>query len=420
MRVHITVMTVGTHGDVRPFVALGRGLRSEGHAVRIATHDVHAGFVERHGLEFASLEGNPRALLESHLGQAWLRSGNNPVTFWRRLRTLVRENVEKGLADAVQACRGTDAVIHTFFGAAGYHVAQKMGIPHLMATLQPFARTRAFPCGGFPALPFGGAYNLLTYRIAEEAAWQMGRRWVNSFREDVLGMEPLPRWGALSRLYAESETVLCGFSEHVVPRPGDWPGNHEIAGFWFMDDSAWSPPDDFLDFTGAGPAPIVIGFGSLGGSIARRLYEVAVEALSLTRQRAVLLGGWADAGDLALPEKVYGIESAPHGWLFPRVAAVVHHGGAGTTAAAIRAGVASVVIPLFADQPFWGQRVHALGVGPPPLRARRLSARLLADAIKLAVSDGGMRCRAARLAEKVQAEDGISRAVQCALRTFGG
>ncbi len=150
----------------------------------------------------------------------------------------------------------------------------------------------------------------------------------------------------------------------------------------------------------------------MSGDIAQHLLQLSVEAVKMSGQRAILLGGWATALDLDLPDSIYTIDFAPHDWLFPKVAAVVHHGGAGTTAAGLRAGRPSVIIPFFGDQPYWGRRVHALGVGPEPIMQSALTANRLADAINQAVTDQTMRSRAAELGEHIRAEDGIARAVE--------
>jgi len=169
---HITVLAVGTRGDVQPFVAIGSRLQAEGHRVRIGTHTVHETFVESYGLEFATLGENPQDLMRTHTGQKWLGSGQNPIRFWRELYRLVDRTVAQGLADAQAACRGTDAIIYTFFGVAGMHVAEKLGVPRIFALLQPFTRTRAFAAPQIPPLLPSGAFNRLTYVVAEQMAWQ--------------------------------------------------------------------------------------------------------------------------------------------------------------------------------------------------------------------------------------------------------
>jgi UDP:flavonoid glycosyltransferase YjiC (YdhE family) len=205
---------------------------------------------------------------------------------------------------------------------------------------------------------------------------------------------------------------LYGFSPSVIPRPDDWPDWHHISGYWFLDrDPTWSPPEPLLRFLEGGPKPISIGFGSMIGRHTRKLVEVAIKALERCDQRAVLLGGWAHVGELELPDSVFKIDAVPHDWLFPRMAAVVHHGGSGTTAAGLRAGIPSVVVPFFGDQPYWGRRVHALGVGPKPIQLKALTAKNLAEAISWTVSDEGVREEAAALGTLIRSEDGVRSAV---------
>lgn len=410
---HITITAVGSRGDVQPFVALGLGLQAHGHRVRIATHCIHAPMITGNGMDFASIEGNPRELLEGHIGQAWLKSGSNPLKFWRQYRKLAEKTVEKGLSDSLEACRGTDAVIYTFMGAGGYHVAEMMGVPHLMAVLQPLTRTREAPCIAVPSLSLGRTYNWWTHLLTEQVAWQAGRSWVNRWRKESLGLDPIPLRGVFSRFYADAEPFIYGFSEHVVPRPRDWPATHEITGYWFLDgQNSWSPPPGLLDFLSSGPKPVYIGFGSMAGQVAEELMDISIKAVTLAKQRAILLGGWATTVDRDLPDTVFAMDAAPHDWLFPQMAAVVHHGGAGTVAAGLRAGRPTLVVPFFGDQPYWGKRVHDLGAGPKPLPRKRLSGRKLAEAIVQAVSDPEIKRRTALLADKIQVENGVKNAVE--------
>jgi len=410
---HITMIAAGSRGDVQPFVALGLGLRQAGYQVRIATHGVFVDFVGRYGFEFAAIEGNPRELMEQQAGQAWLESGKNPLAFMRGLQRLSKENIEKSLNDSVDACRGTEAIIYSLLGSAGFHVAEMLGVPSLFALLQPFSRTREFPSIAMPALPLGGGYNWLTHLISEQLLWHMVRVPFNRWRRETLGLKPVPLCGPFRWLYQKREPFIYGFSECVVPRPHDWPDWQYITGYWFLNGTDdWSPPAGLIDFLSSGPKPIYVGFGSMSGSTARELTDLAIEAVMLAKQRAVLLGGWAEAHERDLPDHIYAIESGPHDWLFPRMAAVVHHGGAGTTAAGLRAGVPSVIAAFFADQPYWGRRVHALGVGPKPILRKALTAQRLADAIRQAVTDTEIQGHAAALGEKIRGEDGVAAAVE--------
>jgi UDP:flavonoid glycosyltransferase YjiC (YdhE family) len=300
-------------------------------------------------------------------------------------------------------------------------MAEHLRVPHLMGLLQPFSRTREFPYCGAPTIPLGGLYNRATYILTEQISWMAGRKWTNRWRETSLGLPPLPLRTPFTELYRSGEPFIYGFSEHVIPRPGDWPPTHEITGYWYLDEAeSWTPPPDLLDFLASGTKPVYMGFGSMAGEVAEQMTDIAVEAVTRTRQRAILLGGWAANTERAFPDSVYVLDSAPHDWLFPQVAAVVHHGGAGTTAAGLRAGVPTVVVPFFADQPFWGRRVQSLGVGPEPLSPKRLSSLMLADAMTHVVSDSETRKRAVALGKRIRAEDGLGKAADRVLEFFRG
>jgi sterol 3beta-glucosyltransferase len=206
--------------------------------------------------------------------------------------------------------------------------------------------------------------------------------------------------------------TLNGYSAYVAPRPADWPPSQYITGFWFLDEETqWQPPDDVRAFIAAWPAPVYVGFGSATGSDAQRLTQMIVDALRQTGQRGIIAQGWAGLHASDLPGSIYQLTSAPHSWLFPRVAGVVHHGGAGTTAAGLRAGVPSFLIPHFADQPYWARRVNELGVGPMPVSRNKLTVQALAHGIEQMVNDNEMRARAAVLGQKIRAEDGVAKAV---------
>jgi sterol 3beta-glucosyltransferase len=243
---------------------------------------------------------------------------------------------------------------------------------------------------------------------------------INHWRVESLDLPPISWRGPFEHLYKREMPYLYGYSPSVVPRPADWPARHHISGYWFLDrDPDWEPPIPLVRFLENGPKPISIGFGSMIGRDAEKLLAVAVRAVQSAGQRAVLLGGWADAGGLKLPDTVFKIEAVPHDWLFPRVAAVVHHGGSGTTAAGLRAGVPSILVPFFGDQPYWGRRVHALGVGPHPIQRKSLTVPKLAESISNAVQDVDMRRNAAALGEKIRAEDGVQSAVNFVSETLG-
>jgi UDP:flavonoid glycosyltransferase YjiC (YdhE family) len=207
--------------------------------------------------------------------------------------------------------------------------------------------------------------------------------------------------------------MLYCYSPAIAPKPPDWSEQAHVTGYWFLDHpSAWQPPADLVRFLGSGPPPVYIGFGSMVSRKPEQTTRIALDALKQSRQRGVIATGWGALSQSDLPSEVFLIESVPHDWLFPKMAAVVHHGGAGTTGAGLRAGVPSIVVPFGGDQPFWAQRVKALGVGPDPIPRGRLTAARLAHAMRVAVTDEPMRKRAVELGETICAEDGIGNAVR--------
>lgn len=411
---HITILTVGTRGDVQPYVALGLGLQRAGHTVRLATHAIFRDFVSAHGLEFAPLKGNPQEIMSGAGGQAWMASGRNPVAFVRHGLRLLRPVLRRMLADSLTACQGTEAVIFSTFAFGGYHAAEKLGVPCFASALQPITRTRAFPnIQVAPRRRQSQTLNYLSHVLGEMAFWLVLRGPVNAWRRDALRLPPLPLRGPYPIMHRQRMPFLYGFSPHVVPKPFDWGDWIHVTGYWFLQDGgSWQPPDDLARFLDGGPPPVYIGFGSMAPRRAEALTAIALNALRRTGKRGILLKGWAGIGQGQLPENVYLLDAAPHEWLFPRMAALVHHGGAGTTAEGLRAGVPNIVAPFFADQPFWGRRVAELGVGPEPIPQPRLAADNLSDAIRRAVEDTSMRRRAAELGEVIRSEDGVARAVE--------
>ena len=406
---HLTLLTYGSRGDVQPLVALGGGLRQAGHRVRLAAPASFEGFVTGHGLEFAPLPGEPSDLIRRLIG----RGRRNPFRALRAAGEQMIRLAAEIMAAVHDACQGTDAIVHSFLlTVAGHQAARALDVPDLSAQIIPiFTPTSAFPAPMFPPLPLGGRYNRLTHGILNEAFRRFNQLADRELRRRFDGAAERVRWpfGAQA---GRPLPVLYGISPSVVPRPPDWGDNACLTGYWFLaPEAGWQPPADLLRFLEAGPPPVYIGFGSMIVRDAPRIVAVALEALRRSGERGVLPVGWGGLKKADLPEGVFAVDPLPHGWLFPRMAAVVHHGGAGTTAAGLRAGVPSILVPFMGDQFFWARRVAALGVGPPPIPRKELTADRLAYAIRLATTHRPMRGRAAALGERIRTEDGIGRAV---------
>jgi sterol 3beta-glucosyltransferase len=415
--VKVVILCLGSRGDVQPHIALAQGLTRAGHHVRLATHSIFRDLVATHGLEYAPLESNPQEILQGEAGQTWLAAGRNPLRSMHNFATLARPMVDRALSECWSACVGADAIIFTILAFAAYNIAEKLQIPCFASALQPLTRTRDFAAMSTRSPGFS-AYNRLTHLAAEQVMWQPFRQITNQWRRDFLQLPPLPFTGPFSRVLRQRLPHLYGYSPAVVPKPSDWPEHLHVTGYWFLDrPPEWQPPAHLLEFLEAGPPPVYVGFGSMIKDDPAATTDLVLKALALTGQRGVLLTGWGGLGGRQLPSTVFQLDSIPHDWLFPRVAAVVHHGGAGTTAAALRAGVPSVTIPFltppfFSDQVFWGDRVRELGAGTGPILQSHLTAERLAAAIHAATTTEGIRSRAAALGQQIRAEDGIRLAVE--------
>ncbi len=409
----IMIIAMGSRGDVQPYVALGKGLKAAGHSVRLATHENFELLVNSHGLEFYPMKGNVQAFLEDPENRKLLESGNFLAINARAAKASQRAAIDWAKGGLV-AGRGMDLLVA---GVGGLFLvvalAEKLKIPLLQAYIFPFTPTKAFPSVLFPPSisKLGGAVNRWSHHVFRQIMWQGSRTGDGLARQQVLDLPTAPFWGVYNSVHLQRYPLLYGLSPSVIAKPSDWQNTH-ITGYWFLDETPdWTPPFALLEFLQRGSPPVFIGFGSMVSRSPEETADLVLQAIALTGQRAILQSGWSGLSQRNLPDTVFMVDSIPHSWLFPRVAAVVHHGGAGTTAAGLRAGIPTIVIPFFGDQPFWGQRVAELGVGTDPIPRKQLTAERLAEAIHKAVSDRAMHQRAVDLGAKIQAEDGVANAV---------
>lgn len=413
MSFKITMLTVGSLGDVQPYVALGAGLKDAGYNVRLATHEKFQDLIRSNGLSFFPVAGDPKATLEAEVGQRWLGSGKNPLTFMKTMMDAAHPVMWQLMTDYWNACQDTDLVLfHTLAALSAVSICEKLNIPGCPAYLHHVHPTRSYPSAATAPLPIlGGVYNKLTYSLTGAIFWRLMRPVANRWREEVLNLPPWPKKSPFNEWLKEKKTSLYGFSPHVIPKAPEWGDEVHITGYWFLErPTDWHPPDDLLDFLESGSPPVFIGFGSMVDHNPEEVTEMVLKALSLSGQRGVLLSGWGGLGYADLPGTIFKIDSVPFDWLFPKMSVVVHHGGAGTTAAGLRAGVPSVIVPFFADQPFWAWRVQELGVGPKAVSRKKLSAERLAAAIKEAFGNKEMRRRAATLGQAIRSENGVEQA----------
>lgn len=407
----IAILCVGSRGDVQPYVALADELSSRGHSVTVATHSTFHDLVTARGLDFAALPGDPREQVRREETQDLMASGRGLVRFVRRFAALAEPWLEELFDVLSPICARADLVVYSPLAFPGWHIAQAKGVPSVLAPLQPFTVTREFPTVSLGGLDFGGLGNRMTHRIVQQVAWLTVRRTVDRIRLEELGMPPLGWSGPFPVLERTAEAHIYGFSRHVVPRPADWGRQHHITGYWFLNGGEPILPEELAQFIDADEPPVYVGFGSLAAADADRLTGVVFEAARRAGTRLVISAGWGGMTESPSDDRVIFIGETPHEILFPSMRAVVHHGGAGTAATAFRAGVPQVVIPSWADQFFWGERVRALGVGPDPISRSRLEVDSLTATLR-AVASERYRVGATQLGMRVASENGVADAAR--------
>lgn len=409
----LVMVAAGSRGDVQPCLALGRALARRGDTVRLLASDRYQRLITAAGLEFHPLPADPADIIRSPEGQELLAGRTNPVAFVRGIDRVLRPLMRRILTQLLVGARDADFVLAPTFGFLGLHLSECLRVPHAIVHFQPSQPTRAFPHPLLPAARMLGALgNRLSFDAVDLGAWLVSRGHIDDWRRRELGLPPVSTRAALRR--ARRAPVLCAFSPTVVPRPADWGRNVHVTGFWQHEEPAWQPPRRLLDFLDSGPPPVYVGFGSMRTGDPEATDRLVRTALRRAGLRGVL------AGDPATSESdMLVVGETPHDWLFPRMAAVVHHGGAGTTASALRAGVPSLVCPFFGDQGYWAARVHRLGAGPAPLPVRRLTEPALTGRLRAVTDDPGYAEAARRLARALKAEDGVSHA-QCVVHRLAG
>ena len=415
----IAMLIVGSRGDVQPFIPIARRLALDGHRVRLATHAVFREFVESHGIEFFPLAGDPRELMEYMVmtGGRLIPHHLDQLEQVPRKRAMMTEILASTWAACTEADPGrpdalpfvADAVIANPPSQGHIHVAQALHAPlHIVFTM-PWSPTRAFPHPFTHVISEAhpGLRNRLSYEVFDLLTWLGLSDLVNEFRERTLSLERvhLGEHGA-SLVHELLVPHAYLWSPSVLAKPDDWGSHIAVTGFVFLDEAArFEPPDPLEAFLAAGDPPVYVGFGSCPAPDPAALTAMIFEGLERAGVRGLVARGWAQLGAGSLPPHVHLVDELPHDWLFPRCAAVCHHGGAGTTAAGLRSGLPTVVVPFFGDQYFWGRIVAEAGAGPRPVPIGELTTETLAEAITFALQPE-VRARAIALGEKVRAQPG--------------
>lgn len=389
----MTILTVGTRGDVQPYLALAVALQARGHQVRLATSDNFASWVQEWGVEFFGLRANFQTLIESEEGR---RALSNPLSSGRFIRQTVAPMFTEMLEDTWAAAQGAEALIYHPKVFSGASLAERLGLPAVLAATVPVVTpTGAFALPGLFNRSLGAWLNRATYGLTALSLAPFNG--VLAHWRQKIGLPASATRGGLRDAGTRKLPVIYAYSPLVVPPPRDWDTGNAVLGYWNLPPKSFTPAPDLERFLAEGPPPVYVGFGSMAGLDPAKTTHTVLEALNLAGLRGVLATGWGGLRAEGIPESVYALESVPHEWLFPRMSAVAHHGGAGTTAAGLMAGRPTVVCPFSADQPFWGRVVHRLGVGTTPVLQKTLRSDQLAASLRQATQDTVMRQRAESL-----------------------
>ncbi|MBG6239718.1 sterol 3beta-glucosyltransferase [Mycetocola sp. CAN_C7] len=404
----VLIFTFGTRGDIDPFAALAERLGASGHVAVLAAPEPYRDAVSSR-VGFEPMATEMHRVMRS--GMAELRGPGQALTLARQMLTGMRTSLDEQL-DIAERVRPTVIVAHPK-ALGGLHIAERLGIPFVASIPLPFLTpTNAFPVP-FLVRPLPWRLNRLTYHFNRFTALAYGGM-INKFRREHLGLRRMSRVSDYLTMRGDAPAaVLYSFSRHVVPVPGDYPATAHVTGYWFRETaSTWEPPRDLLNFLQGSRPVIYVGFGSMGfGAKAEERGRIVLEALQEVGVRAVVATGWGSVAAQSTDD-VFVVDDVPHEWLFPRVLAVVHHGGSGTTAAALRAGKPMLICPVLGDQPFWGRRIHDLGAGPRPLPLRSATPDTLAARIVELISQQEYATASAAIGEQVAAEDGTGNAVE--------
>ncbi|KAI9607559.1 hypothetical protein KEM48_001507 [Puccinia striiformis f. sp. tritici PST-130] len=450
-KLHITCLTIGSRGDVQPYIALCQKLQLDGHTCRIASHGEYRKWVEGYGIEYVEIGGDPAELMKICVDNGMFTLG-----FLKEAFSKFRGWLDELLVSSLDACQGTDLLIESPSTMAGIHIAEALQIPYFRAFTMPWTRTKEYPHAfAVPDRKMGSGYNYMTYTVFDQVFWKAMSGQVNKWRKEKLGL----RSTTYEKLEVHKVPFLYNFSPSIVPAPLDWYEWIHVTGYWFIDEHdpnklispsksvtineslidpqtspssspipksntekpSWDPPKELLAFLDRAHSQnkkvVYIGFGSIVVPDPEATTKVIIESVKSAGVYAIISKGCTGANNSEEETEqqedrsmIYQINSIPHDWLFPRIDAVCHHGGAGTTGASLKAGIPTIIKPFFGDQFFWAERVETLGIGSG---IRKLTIKNLSNALVHATSDLTQISRAKIVGDLIRNEDGAAKAVEC-------
>ncbi|CAI5755573.1 unnamed protein product [Candida verbasci] len=405
---NITLLTIGSRGDVQPYIALGKGLIEEGHNVTIATHSEFKDWIEKYNIKFAEIAGDPGELMSF-----MVTHNSMSVSFLKDAQSMFKDWIDKLFETTWKACQGCDILIESPSAMAGIHIAEALAIPYLRAFTMPWTRTRAYPHAFFvPDQKKGGSYNYLTHVLFENILWKGISSQVNKWREEI----GLPKTN-LFRLQQSKVPFLYNVSPSILPPAVDFPDFVKVTGYWFLNEESEYKNDELQEFMDNavrdGKKLVYIGFGSIVVSDATSLTKAVIDSVLDSDVRCILNKGWSDRKnkseeDIEFPPEIFNVDSVPHDWLFPRIDAAVHHGGSGTTGAALKAGCPSIIKPFFGDQFFYATRIEDLSAG---IALKKLTKKSLSKALQR-VTDLKIVEKVKNISQQISQEHGVFAAIE--------
>lgn len=398
-----TMISIGSTGDVRPYVILGKELKKRGHDVKITSFEDFRSMVEAAGLRFSPISGDVTEFMA-----AIMKPGVSGINYLAQLESVIRDVADSMLRDIMSACEDAEAMVCTFFGSMMYSMAEKHHIPCIQTHYYPMDYNASVPISSAPGLKLGKTWNKTSYHLGYLLISALEKRYLTQWRKQegvsLRKVRPNPDY----IVHGHTIPVVYAISPLLMPRPATWREHIHMSGFWQDDENPvnYTPPEALCDFLKDGEKPVYIGFGSMVSGDMSKTLEIVLEGIKIAGIRAVLLNGWGGDMPLQSSKQIYVADFLPHEWLFQNVAAVVHHGGAGTTASGLRAGCPTLVIPFGGDQPFWGSRVHALGCGPKPIKRTELTATKLAKALRKLYENPSYKVASAEIGARLKMEKG--------------
>ena len=403
----ITILTYGSRGDVQPFLPLSLRLMDEGHSVRLAAPFRFKSSIEEHGIDFVPLAGDPEDLSR--------RLNNVGHNFVKLLHELMNHAVEIG-ADvwhqSEAACQDADLILHTFTHAVGGHtLAREKNIPDIHIQTFPMFT----PTGDYPniTMPHGmpRLLNRFTHKFSSKITWWTYRIGFECVRRRAGFPKRQLYWPFDHDPFCHRTPILCAWSPNVLPASNDWPPRVHVNGYYFFSrNNSYRPPAELLSFLQEAESPVCVSLGSMVNRDQEKIDHIMRGSLKKTRNRGIIVSGWGGVKKSSSKSLLY-LEAVSHDWLLPRCKIVIHHGGAGTTAARLGAGIPNIVVPFMADQPFWGERVHSIDAGPKPILVKNLSLETLTCSIAEA-EDESIRKPAQAVGQKIRNEDGTGEAAK--------